>query len=96
MTKLNLSPDSKQLEKILKNRHLFEWYSNMIFEDYEMEMRGFELIALFTNPDAFKKYKEISGKVDNKKPEFKDGLEASRELEKFKQQVNQEGIEDVE
>jgi hypothetical protein len=97
MTKLNLSPDSKQLEKILRNKYLFEWYSQMIFDDFESEMRGFELVAMFTNPEAFKKYKEISGKYEIKNnSEFKDGIEATKELEKFKTITIEEGIEDIE
>lgn len=98
MTKLNLSPDSKQLEKILRNRYLFEWYSTMIFEDYEVELRGAELVAMFTNPEAFKKYKEIQGKyTEPKVKEYKDGIEATKELEKFKNKPEStEGIEEIE
>ena len=100
MTKLNLSPDSKQLEKILKNRFLFEWYSSMIFEDYETEMNRFEFLALFTNPEGFRNYKEMQGKLKPISHEFSDGIQASKELEKFgikhKEPIIEEGIEDVE
>jgi len=97
MTKLNLKPDSKQLDNILRNRFLFEWYSSMIFQDYEIEMNRFELIAMFTNPEGFKKYKEIQGKVKPSVPEYRDGIEATKELEKFGiKQNSEEGIESIE
>lgn len=54
MTKLNLKPNSPELNRIMSNKLLFSWYAKMIMEDYELEMNRFKYLAMFTNPEAYK------------------------------------------
>lgn len=103
MIKLNLPPESKKLEKILRNKFLFEWYSKMLYEDYQVEMSYYKYLGLLTNPEGFKKIEELNNKnngvtqmIENQM--YDNPEDAMKDLEKLGiSKINSgEGIEEIE
>ena len=88
MTKLHLRPGSKELENILRNRFLFNWYSKMLMEDWELEWGKYEYLGMLTNYDgaiAIKRSREKGSfeKEMMNNMQFKDGVEATKKLKEL-------------
>lgn len=97
MTKLRLNPE--ELEKILYNKFLFDFYSKMLVEDYEIEMSRFKYLGLLTNPDGYKKIEDANSEVLKEKVKnrmYRDGIEATQEISKLYKNVEEENIIDSE
>ena len=103
MTKLNLKPGSKELENILRNRFLFNWYSKMLLEDFESDMNKFKYLGMLTNPEGYMEIEKANDRGYLKKliggtSKFKDGKEATETLRKMGliEEEKMESIEEIE
>lgn len=78
----------------------------MLLEDYEMQMQGFKLVGMLTNPEGYKQIEEFKNKGHfaqevSRTQLFKDGIEATKELEqlgltKTKKEDSGDGIAEIE
>lgn len=102
MKTLGLKSNSEELERIMRSKVLFNWYSKMLMEDYELEMSRFKYLGILTNPDGYKKLEEASKKKDEQVNSlYSDGKQATQELQSLITQLKvneseEEGLEELE
>ena len=70
MTKLQLKPNSPELNRMMTNKFLFSWYAKMVMEDYELEMSRYKYLAMFTNPEAYQQVEKMSDSAYSTKNSF--------------------------
>lgn len=84
--KTNFPPHSKELNIIMKNKVLFNFYATMISEDYKKDFEKAKFVGLLTNPEG---YKEIMPKIEGKEQYSSEGYSPLTGLE-LTQKLNAE------